>query len=383
MATEGRRTPVDLKPEPAIPPGGVADRLFSEGYAFDFFQAVRLLQRLEPERARVGRGGPPAAEAVRFRSLASLSFPASAIRDLSRGTSAAPPTMVQTFFGMIGLNGVLPRHYTELILRLQRDVRGPERTAFRDWLDLFQHRLTSLFYRAWEKYRPWLSYERGEADQVHPDVTTTALLSFIGLGGRSLQGRLGGPQPGEDRAPASGAVPAGIDDLALIYYAGWLSRRPRSAVGLRAILADYFGVPVAVAQFRGRWLYLERDDQSRLGALGQRNRLGQNAIAGDRVWDVQGMVRLRVGPLDYARFAGFLPDPNGRPTALKALGDLARLYTGPGLDLDVQLVLRSNEVPESRLGADPATGSYLGWNTWALSRASDQDKDDAVFSGPA
>src|SRR5262245_31144487 len=63
-------------------PGSVEHRLFDEPFAFDFFQAVRLLQRLAPTRQPVGREGPPSDEVVRFRALLSLNFPPSSIYDL-------------------------------------------------------------------------------------------------------------------------------------------------------------------------------------------------------------------------------------------------------------------------------------------------------------
>ena len=120
----------------------LARRLFEESYDFDFFQAVRLLQRMEPGRVRVGRGGPPQAEAVRFRARISLSFPPSSIYELRRPTTSLPiPVMVQAFMGLTGPSGVLPRHYTELLYKIERDVRTPEKHALRDWFDLFNHRL--------------------------------------------------------------------------------------------------------------------------------------------------------------------------------------------------------------------------------------------------
>ena len=46
----------------------VEGRLFTEGYAFEFFQAVRLLHQLNPSSRLVGRDAPPSEEAVRFRA---------------------------------------------------------------------------------------------------------------------------------------------------------------------------------------------------------------------------------------------------------------------------------------------------------------------------
>ena len=130
------------------------ERLYEEGFAFDFFQAVRVLERLETKRRPIGYAGPPSAEGCALRALLSLSFPPSAVYEVERPTAALPlPAMTVTFLGLTGPSGVLPRHYTELLLRLDREAKGPEKHALRRWLDLFNHRLLSLFYRAWEKYR--------------------------------------------------------------------------------------------------------------------------------------------------------------------------------------------------------------------------------------
>ncbi|HEX5271052.1 MAG TPA: type VI secretion system baseplate subunit TssG, partial [Gemmataceae bacterium] len=154
-ATRGGTTPVTPSPR------ALADRLFAEGYAFDFFQAVRLLEALYPGRQVGGTEEP-----VRFRAWQSLSFPPSAVAGLRPPDSEeVPAVMTVAFLGLTGPSGVLPRHYTELLLRLQRDARGPERTALRDWLDMFNDRLIALFYRAWRKYRFWLAYERRGHEQ--------------------------------------------------------------------------------------------------------------------------------------------------------------------------------------------------------------------------
>src|SRR6516165_10528189 len=83
-ADAARRVPV--APPTSWPAGSLAARLFREPFSFDFFQAVRVLQRIFPERAPVGQAAAPAAETVRFGALASLTFPPSAIYDLQPAT---------------------------------------------------------------------------------------------------------------------------------------------------------------------------------------------------------------------------------------------------------------------------------------------------------
>jgi type VI secretion system protein ImpH len=352
----------------------VGDLLFEEGYGFDFFQAVRVLGRLLPDRRPVGGAGPPRSEVVRFRAHLSLSFPPSAIYEVERPPEGAP-RMTVTFMGLTGPSGVLPRHYTELLLRLQREAKGPERTALRDWLDQFNHRLISLFYRAWEKYRFYIPYERGEYERADPDAFTQALLSLVGLGTPPLRNRL---RVAERRGGGGERVLARVDDLALLHYGGFLAHRPRNAASLEALVADYFGEGAQVRQFQGQWLHLDAANRSRLGSAN--SGLGVDVVTGERVWDVQGKFRVRLGPLGYERFSEFLPDraPVPRRKAFFLLVHLVRLYAGPEFDFDVQLVLKAEDVPACRLGEG---GSRLGWDTWVRTAPFPRDADDAVFEG--
>src|SRR5262249_320571 len=129
----------------------------------------------------------PEQEAVRFRAANALSFPAGEIHQLRRPPRRdgapgheAPPGMSVTFLRLTGPLGVLPHTYPNLILRRQRE----KDYSLRDWLDLFNHRLVTLFYRAWEKYRLPAAYERAQLDSggVAPDLATQALYCLVGLG---------------------------------------------------------------------------------------------------------------------------------------------------------------------------------------------------------
>jgi type VI secretion system protein ImpH len=396
--------------------------LFEEPYRFSFFQAVRLLQRLREDRAPVGRDNAPAREAVRFVAHRGLSFPASEIHELRPAKEerdlAEPGTPIMTvaFMGLTGPMGVLPTFYTEKMieefLRYRRIKRGsiPPLAAF---LDLFNHRLISLFFRAWEKYHPFSAWE-----QIAREPLDRAVLSLAGLRLAATGERWGDEsrEPQHARVPAgagaaipplekvqdgaagfpcergapihpllekggfggvSGA-PATIDRTPLLYYAGLFASRVRHASGLEDLLRGYLGERVEVIQFVGRWLSLGPGGRSRLGARGANNQLRVNLSVGSRVWDEQGKFRLRVGPLTYQRYTEFLP---GRPAFL-ALVKLARLYTGPEYEFDVQLVLKAADVPRCRLGAAPACAA-LRRTTWLTSRPATDDVDNMVFRSGA
>jgi type VI secretion system protein ImpH len=313
----------------------VAEQLFAEAYRFDFFQAVHLLEQLLPRAPRVGDTSGTRPEPVRFRSSLAAAFPASEIDRLALGAAGEPPEMTVNFMGLAGGFGPLPPPLTEHVLARAR--RGD--TAGRDFLDIFNHRLISLFFRARAKHRPSLA--RGT-----PADSNFALYLFalLGLATPELRGRL--PFP----------------DRALLHYAGLLAQRPRSLHALERLLADYFGVPVTGTSLEGRWLAIDDSEQTRLGAAGGNNRLGQGAVLGRRAWDQQAGLRLVLGPLSYARFCELLPDGN----AHRPLQALVGFHVETPVEPEYRLVLRAEDVPGTRLGR--RHGAKLGWTSFLTTR---------------
>lgn len=314
----------------------VATALYCEGHRFDFFQAVRLLELLQPSRVGVGEGTEPDREAVRFTSTVSLAFPATDVAAIHPpGDQDAPATMDVNFLGLAGCLGPLPPPYTELIL--ERVWR--QDTALRDFLDIFHHRLVSLLYRARKKYSFAL-------ETVSPEHGRLAqhLFALMGLGTGGLQGRLR------------------VKDRTLLRYAGLFAQQPHSFVGLATLLADSFGVKVNGQQFCGRWYALETDQVTRLGISGQCQRLGDEAVLGRCIWDQQGQCVLVLGPLTWPQFLDFLPTG----AHFEALCELTRLYGGDTLDYEYRLILQATDVPASRLGGSP--GPRLGWTSWLRTR---------------
>jgi type VI secretion system protein ImpH len=309
----------------------VAARLAAAPYQFDFFQAVSLLERMREDAVSVGEGVHPAREAVTFVAEPSLVFPASEIASLEEPAEPnAPWRMRVSFMSLGGVQGPLPRPFTERMLG-SKTRTGP----IRAFLDIFHHRLLSIFYRARRSRRVTL-------DAKHPEQSIVApmLRAMVGIGTAGLAERL--------------AVP----DRALMRYAGLLTLRPRSSGGLRALIASYFGVPVRVDQFVGRWRTLEESDTTKLGSRAHAIGLGEGAVLGTRVWDQSGAVRITLGPLNAAQYQDFLPTGS----ALQPLRDLASFYVGPTIDVEIQLVLRASETPSARLDT-PAPPS-LGWTSW-------------------
>lgn len=360
----------------------VAEKLFSEPYKFNVFQAVRLLEMMDREES-VGRSRQIAHDSVRFAVHQSPVFPASAIQTLEPGRSdiRKPPRMTVNFFGLTGPSGVLPEHYTELLMRQAIYDKHAEKYALRDWFDLFNHRLLVLFHRSWEKYRFWVAYERLEHLREEPDSFTQAMRSLVGIGTLGLTNRLHvspGVEPPEDQERPDPL--AEIDDQSILYFAGFFSEVHRNATSLELLLSEYFGLAIQVQQFQGEWLRIEPSDITRLGSANAS--LGMNMMLGERVWDVTGKFRLRLGPLNYRQFCEFLPDRQPIPErkGVFVLAHMTRLYVGPEVNFDFQLVLKASEIPAAQLGGS-GLGARLGWNTWLISRTPEKNAEEAVFPG--
>jgi type VI secretion system protein ImpH len=344
MAAVGRRT------DPLI-----TEALFDRGFEFDFFQAVRLLRRLYPTRKPVGGAARPSDETVRFGAWLSLAFPASSIDFIDRPTDPGQPTrMTVTFLALTGIQGILPVFYTERLLA----QKTSEESALADFLDLFNHRLVSLFYRAWEKHRFPVLYESAAIEGPSADLFTQSLFDLVGLGTNGLRGRMP------------------VLDESLLRYAGLIAQRPHSASAVRSILRDFFGTRVEIDQCLGSWYELDEYDRAFLSPNLERNQLGVGAFIGDKVWDQQSRFRIRLGPIDFQRFQDFLPERSG----ISRMVALTRYLLGQALAFDVQLILRASEVPDARLTDAGPEAPRLGWSSWLKNSTFAQDAADAVFT---
>jgi len=349
VGPESGTVSADLTNSQSQTPAEIEAKLRREPHCFDFFQAVRLLERLRPEKKPVGEFAHPENEIARFRAHPSLAFPASQIQE-AEWPEARAIRMLVNFMGLIGPEGVLPNPYTSLIIERQRD--GDH--TLRDFLDIFNHRIISLFYRAWRKYRFDVACEVGERQ-----LFSRHLLSLLGLGTEGMRDR------------------QRISDDSLIYYAGLLSQRPHSAQALQQILSDYFDVPVVIEQFAGAWYPLDPQTQCRLSEGGEQSgELALGAVVGDEMWNQQSRVRIVLGPLSLARYADFLPDGQ----SYEPLRAWVRFFSNDEWDFEVKLILDREQVPACTLGADGISGPQLGWVSWVKSAPFQRDPGDTVLA---
>jgi type VI secretion system protein ImpH len=367
-----------------IAQSGLLRRLYERPYEFDFFQLVRLVGLAMPESEVTGHAGKPGDEIIRFRASTASGFAASDVQQWKNPDPNAVAELIVHFMGLQGPRGVLPNHYNDCL----RDGSLSKESvrSLCDWFDIFNHRCISLHYRAWERYRFGVFFERetkhGRREQTRclfPD----ALGALLGIGGapergvRPLRNRLQIRTQTDDQPLAS------LPDQAFFYFAGFFAKVNRSAEDLEAVLCEIFGLNISVVSFHGQWLKLEPEDQSRIGLGLSNNRLGVNTIAGEKVWDVQSKIRIRIGPLDRKTFDQLMPDerPLQDKKSLFLIMHMVRMFIGLELDYDVQLVLRAKDMEPCCLANNSQSPARLGWNTWALTAAPVYDADDVVLEG--
>lgn len=358
----------------------LVERIEATPGAFEFAQLVRLLARVHPGRTAVGGFGDPADEAVRFGAHPSLAFPPGDVqRVFASGERPEPtdtmpvvplpvrranrigmrgaggqPFMEVNFLGLIGPAGVLPKMYTQYAAE-RVAVRD---TALRDFLDLFHHRLISLFYRAWRVCRPHVAAGEGADD----DILSERLRSVVGLG-------IGIPA----RTAATAASPStAFDDSVLLRHAALLAPHARSASALKQLLSSYLQVPCKVEEFVPAWYRLAPGTQCALGEDDDTTVLGLGTVVGDAVLDHGARARVRIGPMSRTMFDGLLPGTRGHEN----LKSIVRFVAGDAVEVEVCLLLERRAVPATVLGMG---SGKLGWGTWLRTRVPSRDPDDTSF----
>lgn len=327
-------------------PLALDQQLEANAARMDFFQVLRLIENAHPQLPRIGTALRPRDEAVRFGQTPSQAFNATVLDTYKGADAEGRARLAVNFFGLMGANGPLPSHITEYVRDRLRNGGDSTLLAF---LDVFHHRMLSLFYRARASAEPVISLDRADADRFSMFVG-----SLFGIGAPALSER--------DE----------IGDFAKLHFAGLLANRARPASGLVSILREYFGLPLRIEQFVGHWMRLPDEVQSHIGRSDVGNRLGQSLVLGRSVWDCQNKFRIVIGPLGYADYQRFMPggESLGRMLAW------VRSYIGLTLEWDVRLILARQQIPALQLGST----TCLGWNTWLCSAPAGRDADQMLIN---
>ena len=302
-------------------------RLVRAPHKFEFDQAFRVLEGLGQGGGRFGQTEDPRNEPIYIHSNLSAETPACDIKQVHGKDSWGRAHLTMNIMGLTGHHGPLPQPYTNIL----HDQERQRDEAPQDFVDMFNTRVASQWFRVRTKFRQGLS-------GVRPDLSTVgqAVIKLAGLQSKHLRNRM--------------LVP----DYALIAYAPLLWQRPRSLVGLQQIINDYFGVTSKLWPMAGGWSETPAYQRSYINKL--YNTLGQDAYLGKRVWRQDSGFVINLGVLSWHQYCGFLPPNHGH----RALLNLIKFYCGFQFRVAVVQQVQLENVPGVRLNR----GYALGQTTW-------------------
>jgi type VI secretion system protein ImpH len=303
--------------------------LAEDGRKFSFFQAIQLLHRLAPNAVPVGEAGPARSESMRFVHDTSLIFHPSDIMDIRMRVirDGVPYVEVTSaFLGLLGSTSPLATFFTEDVLF------SDDEQALRSFYDMFHHRLVSLLYRAWKKYRFWAGSRMDGLDPF-----TRRSVSFVGVDWRAM--------PKE-----------GLPAQQLLAMAPLLAVRSRSGRSLRMILERVMpDTNIDVTNFISRRVLLADDQIARIGT--QNSTLGANFTIGRAVIDRSGRFRVGIGPVGEEMFEALLPGGAAFATLRQIIDQFSRGILEP----EVEVKLDESKAIRFQLGAK--LGASLGVTT--------------------
>lgn len=281
------------------------------------WRVCQLIEQANPDAPPLGSTLDPGDDPVRFLPWPGLGFPAAEWQGVETPQGALPILRTR-LLGLYGVDSPLPAAYLADISQ-----RGEGHEALQGFLDLFNHRLFTQFYRVWRKYSYPATFQAGGQDP-----TSQCLLGLVGLGIPGTAKRIATPVS---------------RFLALL---GAMRLPTRTAEGLSALVRLL--APHTRTEVRPHWprtVWLARP--ATLG--GAAVSLGQGTPLGPCGLDASSQVLLMLHAEHACEVLAWLPGQQ----RLADLLVLLRVYLGWRCNARVHLNLPSACLPLPYLGCEP------------------------------
>ncbi|MET0611814.1 MAG: type VI secretion system baseplate subunit TssG [Pseudomonas caspiana] len=140
----------------------------------NLYRFCQLLEQALPDHPPLGSTTNPSDDPVRFRPDPGMGFPASELKAIETDDAhpQRPATVRTRLLGLYGVDSPMPTAYLDDIAQ-----RREGHEALESFLDIFNHRIFTQFYRIWRKYSYPATFEA-----CGTDATSQCLLGLIGLG---------------------------------------------------------------------------------------------------------------------------------------------------------------------------------------------------------
>jgi type VI secretion system protein ImpH len=334
----------DPTPEPPVDSlARILGAIEADPHGFEFFAALRAIERAAADQPRLGRAFNPAQEPIALAHHASADFPGTTVEGFERRADkpGRAPVLRSNHFGLTGPMGPMPFYLTEIVI-FERNRRGPKPLG--DFLDLLTERQLQFFYRAWADSQPCAQADRpaddGFAAQLGA-VSGAADLRFVAGDSR--------PDHRDD----------GFDAWARLGFAGHFSGL-RSASAVADVLSAALATPVRVTESVGRWRDIQPASRSRIGGRrGNDNQLGLGATLGRRFFATEWDVRLTLVAPDMAALQALLPGGAGNVM----LCECAEAILPQHIEWSARIEIDEAKITPARLQRG-AAGARLGQTAW-------------------
>ncbi|OWO84709.1 type VI secretion protein [Photorhabdus luminescens] len=302
--------------------------LESDISTLNFYQFCQIIELAVPDRPPMGSTENPADDAIRLRPDPGLGFPVSELKAIETDNEhpERPPTARTTFMGLYGVDSLLPTAYLNDIAQ-QRE--GNE--AIEAFLDIFNHRVFTQFYRIWRKYSYPATFATGGTDR-----TSQCLLGLIGLGIPGSQQHIATPMS---------------RFLALLSVMRLPTRTAEGVSALVALLAPQ--TRIVVTPSCPRQIHLMQP--ANLSAT-HRISLSQRTVLGRMGIDINSQLLLALYTECPDEARGWLPGGRLHTDFLVLL----RVYLGWRYQARLQLTLPTRILPPPILGGQPVQLGLTG-----------------------
>ncbi|MBL7636552.1 type VI secretion system baseplate subunit TssG [Atlantibacter hermannii] len=303
-------------PQPTHP--RLTTRLDKDIARINFYRFCQLLEKRDPTRPPLGSTTHPADDPVRFRPWPGMGFPVSELKaiETDEENPDAPPTVRTTFMGLYGVDSPLPTTYLDDITQ-----RREGHEALEAFLDIFNHRILTQFYRIWRKYSYPATFEAGGKDS-----TSQSLLGLIGMGIPGTESHVATPVSrflallGIMRQP--GRTAEGVQALVRLL-----------APKTRATVTPHCLRPVRISQPMG--FYGDADFL-----------LDGHTVLGDEITEANSQLRIALYATNIQEAQGWLPEGQ----IYKDFLVLLRVYLGWRYKARIELTVPTHLLPGPELG---------------------------------
>ncbi|EAA8946733.1 type VI secretion system baseplate subunit TssG [Salmonella enterica] len=313
-----------------------------------FYRFLQWLEKTHPEYPPLGSSRRIGDDPVRLRPYAGMGFPAGEFKGIEINPDDnpdSPPTVRTTFMGLYGITSPLPTQYIDDITQRREGHETVEH-----FLDIFNHRLITQYYRIWRKHSYPASFEDGGTDAI-----SQCLLGLAGLGIPGTAEHLDTPL-----SRFLGMLPA-------------LQVPGRTAEGVAQVVKMVTPDTTAtVLPHHKRRVEVPELTLSTAGGFC----LGDHLVLGGVATDVNGTIDIRLYTESKADLQGWFPPDF---TLYNDLLALLRVYLGWRYDAHISLTFPRRLLPRPRLTCQYSDDSvYMGYSCLLGHDPDDMTPDPAM-----